>query len=263
VRSFPFIILLVALVPFTRALTGTSIGPVAAAVPLSFAAIPYFARLVEQNLREVPRGVIEAAQAMGASDLQIVTRVLLLEARSGLTLAPDGARNQLPVVFGGGRCGGRRRHRRSGDPLWLLPLPDRRDGAHRSAPRRAGAVDPVGPATPSRAASTSLILQFKSGEIFMSHEVFKVIAASFASPLHQPSSQRSRSGRAHAQAKKEIVIGATAGPVRRPDQALASSRSSRRRAITSRSSSSTTTCSRTSRWPRAISTPTCFSTSST
>ena len=86
-RSFPFIILLVALVPFTRALTGTSIGPVAAAVPLSFAAIPYFARLVEQNLRDVPRGVIEAAHAMGASDLQIVARVLLVEARSGLVLA--------------------------------------------------------------------------------------------------------------------------------------------------------------------------------
>ena len=87
VRSFPFIILLVALVPFTRALTGTSIGPVAAAVPLSFAAIPYFARLVEQNLRDVPRGVIEAAHAMGASDLQIIGRVLLVEARSGLVLA--------------------------------------------------------------------------------------------------------------------------------------------------------------------------------
>ena len=87
VRSFPFIILLVALVPFTRALTGTSIGPVAAAVPLSFASIPYFARLVEQNLRDVPRGVIEAAHAMGATDLQIVSRVLLVEARSGLVLA--------------------------------------------------------------------------------------------------------------------------------------------------------------------------------
>ena len=87
VRSFPFIILLVALVPFTRVLTGSSIGPVAAAVPLSFAAIPYFARLVEQNLRDVPRGVIEAAHAMGASDLQIVWRVLLVEARSGLVLA--------------------------------------------------------------------------------------------------------------------------------------------------------------------------------
>ena len=87
VRSFPFIILLVALVPFTRALTGSSIGPVAAAVPLSFAAIPYFARLVEQNLRDVPRGVIEAAHAMGASELQIIARVLIVEARSGLVLA--------------------------------------------------------------------------------------------------------------------------------------------------------------------------------
>jgi len=87
VRSFPFIILLVALVPLTRMIAGTSIGPLAAAVPLSFAAIPYFARMVEQNLREVPRGVIEAAHAMGASELQIVLRVLLVEARSGLVLA--------------------------------------------------------------------------------------------------------------------------------------------------------------------------------
>ncbi|CAN7317835.1 ABC transporter permease [Pseudorhodoferax sp. LjRoot39] len=87
VRSFPFIILLVALVPFTRIIAGTSIGPLAAAVPLSFAAIPYFARLVDQSLREVPRGVIEAAHAMGASELQIVLRVLLVEARSGLVLA--------------------------------------------------------------------------------------------------------------------------------------------------------------------------------
>ena len=87
VRSFPFIILLVALVPFTRVIAGTSIGPLAAAVPLSFAAIPYFARLVEQNLREVPRGVIEAAHAMGASEFQIILRVLLVEARSGLVLA--------------------------------------------------------------------------------------------------------------------------------------------------------------------------------
>jgi D-methionine transport system permease protein len=87
VRSFPFIILLVALVPFTRIIAGTSIGPLAAAVPLSLAAIPYFARLVEQNLRDVPRGVIEAAHAMGASELQIVVRVLLVEARAGLVLA--------------------------------------------------------------------------------------------------------------------------------------------------------------------------------
>ena len=87
IRSFPFIILLVALVPLTRLVVGSSIGPLAASVPLSIAAVPYFARLVEQTLRDVPRGVIEAAQAMGASDLQIVTRVLLVEARSGLVLA--------------------------------------------------------------------------------------------------------------------------------------------------------------------------------
>lgn len=87
VRSFPFIILMVALVPFTRIVAGTSIGPLAAAVPLSVAAIPYLARLVEQTIREVPRGVIEAAHAMGASEWQIVWRVLVLEARAGLVLA--------------------------------------------------------------------------------------------------------------------------------------------------------------------------------
>ena len=86
VRSFPFVILIVALVPLTRWLIGSSIGPLAASVPLSFAAIPYFARLVEQSLREVPRGVVEAAEAMGASVPQIVFRVLLVEARSGLVL---------------------------------------------------------------------------------------------------------------------------------------------------------------------------------
>lgn len=84
VRSFPFIILMVVLSGFTRIVAGTSIGPLAAAVPLSFAAIPYFARLAEQSLREIPRGVLEAAQAMGASPLQIIVKVLLVEARAGL-----------------------------------------------------------------------------------------------------------------------------------------------------------------------------------
>ena len=87
VRSFPFIILLVVLTPVTATIVGTSIGPLAASVPLAAAAIPYFARLVEQSLREVPRGVIEAAEAMGASEYQIVRRVLIREARSGLVLA--------------------------------------------------------------------------------------------------------------------------------------------------------------------------------
>ncbi len=87
VRSFPFIILLVTLGPLTRVLIGSTIGPVAASVSLSFAAIPYFARLVEQSLREIPRGVIEAAEAMGASPLRIIVSVLLNEARSGLISA--------------------------------------------------------------------------------------------------------------------------------------------------------------------------------
>lgn len=87
VRSFPFIILLVAVSPFTRHIVGTSIGPLAASVPLSLAAIFYFARLIEQTLRDVPRGVIEAAEAMGATPMQIVRQVLLVEARSGLILA--------------------------------------------------------------------------------------------------------------------------------------------------------------------------------
>ena len=77
-----------ALVPLTRAILGTTIGPIAATIPLSVAAIPYFARLVEQALREVPKGVIEAAEAMGATPLQIVRKVLLVEARSGLVLSP-------------------------------------------------------------------------------------------------------------------------------------------------------------------------------
>jgi D-methionine transport system permease protein len=79
-RSFPFIILLVILIPFSRVIVGTSIGPKAAAVALSVAAIPFFARLVEQNLRDVPRGVLEMARACGASTMQTILKVLLVEA---------------------------------------------------------------------------------------------------------------------------------------------------------------------------------------
>ena len=78
-RSTPFIILMVAVIPFTRLVVGTSIGTAAAIVPLTLAAIPFIARLVETALREVPAGLIEAAQAMGARPLQIVTKVLLPE----------------------------------------------------------------------------------------------------------------------------------------------------------------------------------------
>ena len=83
-RSFPFIILLVVLIPFTRLIAGTSIGPRAAAVGLSIAAIPFFARLVEQSLRDVPRGVVDAALASGASTWQITRLVLIPEAMPAL-----------------------------------------------------------------------------------------------------------------------------------------------------------------------------------
>lgn len=89
-RSIPYIILMIAIIPFTRWVTGTSIGTLAACVPLSLAAIPFVARLIESALNEVPRGLIEAAEAMGASPAQIMWRVLLPEAFasiiSGLTL---------------------------------------------------------------------------------------------------------------------------------------------------------------------------------
>ncbi|MBP2557704.1 D-methionine transport system permease protein [Neorhizobium galegae] len=86
-RSTPFIILVVAIIPFTRLVTGTSIGTYAAIVPLTVATIPFVARLAEAAIREVDKGLIEAARAMGATPLQIVFKVLLAEAKPGLTLA--------------------------------------------------------------------------------------------------------------------------------------------------------------------------------
>jgi len=83
-RSIPFIILIVWMIPFTRALVGTSIGISAALVPLSIGAAPFIARLVENSLIEVPGGLIEAARAMGATPLQIVFKVLLPEALPSL-----------------------------------------------------------------------------------------------------------------------------------------------------------------------------------
>ncbi|RKP52100.1 methionine ABC transporter permease [Trinickia fusca] len=84
VRSVPFIILLVAVIPFTRLVVGTSIGTAAAIVPLTIAAAPFIARLVETALREVDRGLIETAQALGATTSQIVFKVLLPEALPGV-----------------------------------------------------------------------------------------------------------------------------------------------------------------------------------
>lgn len=80
IRSIPFIILMVAIIPFTRLVAGTSIGTTAAIVPLTIAAIPYTARMVETSIREIPFGLIEAAESMGASPLQIIWKVLIPEA---------------------------------------------------------------------------------------------------------------------------------------------------------------------------------------
>jgi D-methionine transport system permease protein len=85
-RSLPFIILLVLAIPFTRLIVGTSIGATAAIVPLSLAAIPFFARVAETGLREVDRGLIEAAQAIGCSTWQIITKVFIPEALPSLIL---------------------------------------------------------------------------------------------------------------------------------------------------------------------------------
>ena len=80
VRSIPFIILMVAIIPLTRLVAGTSIGTTAAIVPLTLAAIPYTARMVETSIREIPFGLIEAAESMGATPIQIICNVLIPEA---------------------------------------------------------------------------------------------------------------------------------------------------------------------------------------
>ncbi|WP_114571954.1 methionine ABC transporter permease [Exiguobacterium flavidum] len=86
IRSFPFLLLVVFLIPFTRLLLGTAIGTAAATVPLAIIAIAHYSRLVEQSLLDVPRGVIEAAVSMGASTREVVLKFLFVEARSGLVL---------------------------------------------------------------------------------------------------------------------------------------------------------------------------------
>ncbi|TYS17095.1 ABC transporter permease [Rossellomorea vietnamensis] len=87
IRSVPFIILLVALLPLTKFLTGTTIGPTAASVSLSVAGIPFFARMVETSLREIDKGVIEASVSVGASPWMIIKDVLLPEARPAIVQA--------------------------------------------------------------------------------------------------------------------------------------------------------------------------------
>lgn len=111
VRSIPFIILLVAIIPFTRLLVGSAIGTTAAMVPLVIAAIPFIGRQVETSLKEVPFGLVEAAQSMGATPAQIIWKVLLPESMSSIvaqlttviiSLVGESA---MAGAFGGGGLG--------------------------------------------------------------------------------------------------------------------------------------------------------------
>ena len=97
VRSIPFLILLILLIPFTRLVVGKSFGSTATIVPLIICAAPYIARLVESSLKEVDKGVIEAARSMGANNFTIVTKVLLVEARTSLV---TGATIAMGTILG-------------------------------------------------------------------------------------------------------------------------------------------------------------------
>ncbi len=97
IRSIPFLILLILLIPFTRLLVGKSYGSTATIVPLVITAAPYIARLVEASLKEVDKGVIEAAKSMGASNWDIITKVMLVEARTSII---SGATIALGTILG-------------------------------------------------------------------------------------------------------------------------------------------------------------------
>jgi len=97
VRSIPFLILLILLIPFTRLLIGKSYGATATVISLTVAAAPYIARMVESSLKEVDAGVIEAARSMGASNFDIIFRVLLVEAKTSLIV---GATITVGTIFG-------------------------------------------------------------------------------------------------------------------------------------------------------------------
>ena len=84
IRSIPFLILLILIIPLTRLIVGQSYGSSATVVPLDVAAIPFIGRMVESSIKEVDAGVVEAARSMGASDLRIIVKVLLLESRTSL-----------------------------------------------------------------------------------------------------------------------------------------------------------------------------------
>ena len=151
VRSIPFLILLILLIPFTRLLLGKSYGSTATIVPLTAAAIPFIARMVESSLKEVDYGVIEAAKAMGASNSRIIFKVLLVEARTslitGATIAIGtilGYSAMAGVVGGGGLGDIAIRTWRYRSPLRILPVSDRHHACYGGVADRDRTGIPVG-----------------------------------------------------------------------------------------------------------------------
>ncbi len=130
-RSFPFIILMILLFPLSRLLIGTSIGTTATIVPLSIAAAPFVARVIETALKEVDPGVVQAARAMGSTNFQIVRKVLIPEALpslvSGITLTIINliGYSAMAGAIGGGRFG------RLGNQVWIPTVPRRHHGSSR------------------------------------------------------------------------------------------------------------------------------------
>ncbi|NFG33827.1 ABC transporter permease, partial [Clostridium botulinum] len=110
-RSFPFIILMVAILPFTKAIVGKTIGTTAAIVPLTIAAIPFATRVLESAMKEVDEGVIEAAKSLGASDIQIIFKVIIKESMPSmivaitLTIISVVAYSAMAGAIGGGGLG--------------------------------------------------------------------------------------------------------------------------------------------------------------
>ena len=143
-RSVPFIILLIMVLPITKFIVGKTIGSNATVVPLIIAASPYIGRMVESSLKEVDAGVIEAAKSMGASTWQIIVKVLLPEAKP----SPAGGRGHIrdhdSRILCHGRIYRRRRTGRYRHPLRIPPLPDRYDDGDRGASGHYCAADPGG-----------------------------------------------------------------------------------------------------------------------
>lgn len=142
IRSIPFLILLIVLIPFTRLVVGKSYGSTATIVPLVVAATPFIGRMVESSLKEVDGGVIEAAQSMGASTFTIIFKVLLVEARTSILVGATIAIGTILGLFCHGRYCRRRRSWRYRYSLRISSLSGRYYGCNSDSVDRSGADIP-------------------------------------------------------------------------------------------------------------------------